>query len=477
MRLLTIIFTVLGIALLAAYPPGRFELTVPLQGPFPHHRGFAYLAELPRHWLPGTEFMLVEGDRDLGPHHSVPTEVATRGEGAYLQWENALCFSTSDNSDPNANGRRYAIRAPGAWLPAPVYLVVIFATSLGMSFLLNEGMRRRAPQTRRRPLRSLVAIALGNLLLSVAFIQLVFAVIVPYRVSKEKREIQQWYAHLFEGGDPGFQPGNSLYFAEHHYLNYALNPDVRYGDTKQFDRIFRIRRGEAIRPRESVKWRMLVLGGSTTFGEGLPLERDTWVYQLERLVRERYGEDCDVINGGVLGYTIAENTIHYVTLLTNLQPDVVLLYTGINDVHPRLFGRLAFDYSNYRVPWRSGLSVLPPVSSNWAWFYPYRYYFLTRLLRLKVGGIGELVSYPYPDPSQWEREFEQNGTEVYRSYLENLVRLVRAQGRGVAIVPQYFHALKESQATFVKGVEENNRVNFEVASGFAVPYAAAVADG
>ena len=47
------------------------------------------------------------------------------------------------------------------------------------------------------------------------------------------------------------------------------------------------------------------------------------------------------MNGGVSGYTLNENIIHYMMLTTHLEPNVVILYVGINDVHPRWHSLLA----------------------------------------------------------------------------------------------------------------------------------------
>jgi lysophospholipase L1-like esterase len=473
------ILVLAGLGFLLAFPPGPLPATdVPLARPFAHHRGFAYLAPMVENRGNGSELRLIEDGRELGPAGSIPDNVANQGGGSFLEWKGMICFSASDSSDPNENGRVYAIRVPGMRFPVALYLGVILFTYLGASFLLHGGVARLRRGSERAGVWWGAGTAVGDVILAVLFMHLIFGVVICRRLLKEGPQIERWYSYAFEGGDPGFQPGKSLYFVEHHYLDYALNPDIPYGGTKQFDRSFRIRRSETIRPRDQVKWRLLVLGGSTTFGEGMRREEDTWVYRLEELVRKRYGSDYDVINGGVLGYTIAENFIHYVTLLTNLEPDVVLLYTGINDVHPRLFGRIAYDYSNYRLAWRSGDFVLPPANPALAWFNPYRYYFLmTKILRLNVTGIGGLVSGTYPPPNKWETELATNGPEVYRTYLKNLVRLIRAQNRAAGIIPQYFRATEANDILFVKGVEQHNVVNREVASELHIPFAGAVIDG
>ena len=36
-----------------------------------------------------------------------------------------------------------------------------------------------------------------------------------------------------------FSPGAAINYVEHHYLNYALNPAVPYGEAKQFNSKYR----------------------------------------------------------------------------------------------------------------------------------------------------------------------------------------------------------------------------------------------
>lgn len=474
----------LGAAIMVYVTPRRPQLIqVTLPPPFVHQREFAYVAKVPGHWTSdaqsasGSWLRLRENERDLGPAHVLPDAVANNGYGSFMHWNDIIYFSTSDNSDPNTNGRQYSIIAPALRFPLVSYVVVLFSLYLTGSFLLHMGADRLHGNYRYSTVCRRTSLAVAHLILAGFFAQLVFGLLIANRLSKEGRTVDTWYSFLFGGGELGFQPGTSINYVEHHYLNYALNPEVPYGAMKQYNSIFRIRRTEHIRPRSDVKWRLLVLGGSTTFGERLPREQDTWVYQLEALIRGRYGADVDVLNGGVGGYTIAENFIHYVTLLTNLSPDAVLLYTGINDVHPRLFGRLTYDYSNYRIPWRSTGSVLSPV--NWAltWFYPYRYYFLaTKIVPLNATGIGGLTSGPYPPSDKWTAALEANGPEIYKNYLESLVQFILAQGRPVGILPQYFRVVTESDAIFARGVVQHNLVNQEVATKLKIPFATEFTD-
>lgn len=64
---------------------------------------------------------LYEDGRPLGPAHSNLPDVAGKGHGLYFfGWEEpspGLRFSTSDNSDPNTNGRTYRVFDPQACDP------------------------------------------------------------------------------------------------------------------------------------------------------------------------------------------------------------------------------------------------------------------------------------------------------------------------------------------------------------------------
>ncbi|MFG3591837.1 hypothetical protein [Bradyrhizobium sp. RDI18] len=53
---------------------------------------------------------IYEDGRPIGPPHSVHADVARIGRGRYSHWRNKVSifiFSSSDNSDPQSNGRAY----------------------------------------------------------------------------------------------------------------------------------------------------------------------------------------------------------------------------------------------------------------------------------------------------------------------------------------------------------------------------------
>jgi len=218
-----------------------------------------------------------------------------------------------------------------------------------------------------------------------------------------------------------------------------------------------------------------VLGGSTAYGQLLAREEDTWVSRLEQKIRTAHGPAYDVVNGGVSGYNVIDNFIHYVLLLDDLEPDVVVLYVGINDVHPRLTGDLAPDYSNSRIPWRAEANTLPIANPMMAPFASYRYYLLREIERRRLGHIFDYVQRPSDPVDQWAADLERNGPEVFARHLRNLVRLILAQGKKAILVPQVFiPAANQRDQVFVRGVREHNEAARAIAQELSVPFLAQV---
>jgi hypothetical protein len=50
---------------------------------------------------------LFEDGRMLGPAHALHYKIRRDGGGTYSHWQSRLLFSTSDNTNPNSNGRIY----------------------------------------------------------------------------------------------------------------------------------------------------------------------------------------------------------------------------------------------------------------------------------------------------------------------------------------------------------------------------------
>jgi len=98
-----------------------------LPGPFVPEQGVCWDVDLP-HSAIGRELggiaddvdqqrrsplRLFEDDKPLSPAHSLHCWIRELGEGRYSHWQNRLLFSTSDNTNPNTNGRVYSFDLKG----------------------------------------------------------------------------------------------------------------------------------------------------------------------------------------------------------------------------------------------------------------------------------------------------------------------------------------------------------------------------
>lgn len=140
------------------------------------------------------------------------------------------------------------------------------------------------------------------------------------------------------------------------YLNYGLNPVYPTHNSLGY-------RGREIRqPKPSGTFRIVALGGSTTYGFGLPRWEDAYPAQLETILREQYGYDqIEVINAGVEWYTSWEMLTNFAFRVLDLNPDLIILYEATNDVSFRLVDPRHYNGLNpSRGIWRTDYSYLGP---------------------------------------------------------------------------------------------------------------------
>lgn len=77
--------------------------------------------------------------------------------------------------------------------------------------------------------------------------------------------------------------------------------------------------------------RVIALGDSSTFGMGVPYE-DTWCAQLEARLAA-LGVPAEVIDAGVIGFTIDQGLERYDALVHELSPDIVISAFGAINEH------------------------------------------------------------------------------------------------------------------------------------------------
>jgi lysophospholipase L1-like esterase len=117
--------------------------------------------------------------------------------------------------------------------------------------------------------------------------------------------------------------------------------------------------------------RVLALGDSQTFGNGLDLE-ETWPKQLERALPTAPGRRWEVINAGVPGTDTWQHEIFLHRLLDVTNPQVVVLGLYVNDVVPRHDPRVA-DTAERTNNWEKRLTYGLKRSAVVTWLF-YRVY-------------------------------------------------------------------------------------------------------
>ncbi len=131
-----------------------------------------------------------------------------------------------------------------------------------------------------------------------------------------------------------------LYFTDgSDNLRYALKPGavasvagIKY---KINSLGFRDREYSLVKPRGC--YRILCVGDSFTFGQGLYLE-STYPKVLEKELQRKYSQNIEVINAGVCGYNTYDEYWFIKTKLIRLKPDLIILgfYIGNDPENPSM---------------------------------------------------------------------------------------------------------------------------------------------
>jgi lysophospholipase L1-like esterase len=114
--------------------------------------------------------------------------------------------------------------------------------------------------------------------------------------------------------------------------------------------------------------RVLALGDSQTFGNGLDLS-DTWPKQLEGMLRKlQGGPRWEVINAGIPATDTWQHEIVLRRLLDSVTPQAVVLALYVNDVAPR-YAPTEPDVSRLTNTWSKRFAYISKRSSVVTWMY------------------------------------------------------------------------------------------------------------
>jgi len=119
----------------------------------------------------------------------------------------------------------------------------------------------------------------------------------------------------------------------HRYLEYYPKPNWSRGKNKHNSLGYR---GDEIDiPKPKGEFRIVCMGGSTTYTG--KVEDYTLAYPalLEKELRAKGYDNVKVINSGIDGWSSYESLINFELRVLDLEPDMIIIYHATNDIHPR----------------------------------------------------------------------------------------------------------------------------------------------
>jgi lysophospholipase L1-like esterase len=131
-------------------------------------------------------------------------------------------------------------------------------------------------------------------------------------------------------------PDEAHVYRGHPFTNYCLNEGYRSRDGLSRHGSLGLRGPEVSARKPEGAYRIVCIGGSTTYCTEIRTDALAYPAQLERILREEHGdEQVEVLNAGVGGWSSWECLIDLELRLLDLEPDLLVVYHGINDVYPR----------------------------------------------------------------------------------------------------------------------------------------------
>lgn len=251
------------------------------------------------------------------------------------------------------------------------------------------------------------------------------------------------------------------------YVSYVASPD--YPDHNRLGY-----RGPEIEiPKAEGVFRIVALGGSTTYSSATDSDH-SYPSQLQHILREQYGyTHVEVVNAGLIGYTSWDSLANFIFRVLELQPDLVIIYDGVNDVNPRTADPECYQGLN-------PLRGINPARGLWRLQPEYSSSVLYRFVTIPLG----LSPNPTTLDQQWvlpftcpkgeltsERMVENPPTYFERNF-RNLIAVAQVNGVGVMFSTWTYnhHDTTSSTAEYWRlAVDQQNEVVRKLAEEFDLP--------
>ena len=275
----------------------------------------------------------------------------------------------------------------------------------------------------------------------------------------------------------------------HPYLAYSLKPGWRSAPTDKVETTHNqlgYRGPETSWRKPEGVFRILCLGGSSTYGHTPSADQTTWPVRLQHHLSEaRPDRPVEVVNCGASGWSTFESLINLAIRGVDLRPDLVVVYHSINDMRCALYDpEPQPDNTHWRAVWPAlRTSPLEGLLERSMTYLIWRRYFTDYLeSRGDLGffGIVDYAERDANDPDFYDEEIsDRRGFSNFQRNLVSLVALARAHGARVLFATQGMDASdldgaasKENQ---LRALQEMTQILRYVAEERGVPLVEAAA--
>jgi lysophospholipase L1-like esterase len=267
-----------------------------------------------------------------------------------------------------------------------------------------------------------------------------------------------------------------LRYRPHPYLNYVSNSDFAFeSGVRPHDPIGIRSSSFPLTEKRPDVFRVVALGGSTTYGMYFEDGDRVWVGLTGLALRETLELEVEVINAAVPNYTTCELLGMATLWLPEFRPDLVLLHVGLNDAFTVGFpDEGGPDNSGFRFSW-SYRPMPPAVRAAMRASYFFRLSGNGWLARSghQIGDLTTAMQYPVPPDDQLDRNLRSATGKYFRRNVETLIALIRLTGAEPVLVNMPLNpAYEQGMGVYYDGVSDavvrNNRIMAELAEKHGV---------
>ncbi len=262
-----------------------------------------------------------------------------------------------------------------------------------------------------------VVIILGIL----AIVELFSALYYYWRIPKIQRESVERALGLLAD-----KRGYVHRFISHPYFTYLNNPEFIEDDGYRPNNSRGFRMPEWGEKKEG-SIRIIVLGGSTTYGYYNKYGKDVWPAMLGVKLNEKLPVEVEVLNLGVNGYTINEIMGVLSMIVPSLSPDIILFHIGVNEAFAASYpDEGGPDLSNFRFAFKfEDLSGINKTLMRKSYFFRIIGMGLLKNKKELTGILVSFVQYSHPDEQTLKENFQKLTGKYFRQHLSTIIALSR----------------------------------------------------